>query len=323
MKYNVENNIDFYKELYNSLDDIIGTNGTNANNDNNDNNHTENTELCLITNVSLKDNFVKLKCGHKFNYEAIFKDIFNHKKKFNNMEQIKTKLKQNQIRCPYCRNIQDELLPYYENLGYPKEHGINFFDVNKGYGYNDNHYTGFVTPSSQQCQYQIINLDASGNSHTHQCHCFGYAHSILKTKYNNGNNYCYIHKIAVVKQIREAIKQDNMNKKLEEKNKKLEEKNKKLEEKNIKIEEKNKMKMELLQKKLEVNINSTNSSNYNHQFCKAILKSGKNKGTQCFANTYKDCLCKRHYVLGYNDVKWFINNTIIEENIVIEKDIKI
>jgi len=28
-------------------------------------------------------------------------------------------------------------------------------------------------------------------------------------------------------------------------------------------------------------------------------------------------------VLGYNDVKWLINNTIIEENIVIDKDIKI
>jgi hypothetical protein len=300
MKYNVENNIDFYKELYNSLDD---TNGTNPNND------TENNELCLITNVPLKDNYVKLNCGHKFNYEAIFKDIFNHKKKFNNMEQMKTKLKQNQIRCPYCRNIQDELLPYYEYLGYPKEHGINFFDVNKGY--NDNYNTGFGI-SGHQCQYQIINLDASGNSHTHQCHHFGYVHSMLKTKYNNDAKYCYTHKLAVVKQIREAIKQDKMNKKLEEKNKKLEEKNKK-------IEEKNKLKMELIEKKTEVNINSTN---YN-QFCKAILKSGKNKGTLCFVKTYKDCLCKRHYVLGYNDVKWLINNTIIEENIVIDKDIKI
>lgn len=293
MKYNLENNIDFYKELYNSLDDeniIIDT---------------ENKELCLITNVPLKDNYVKLNCGHKFNYEAIFKDIFNHKKKFNNMEQIKTKLKQTQIRCPYCRNIQDELLPYYENLGYPKEHGVNFYDVSKGNNYN----TGFVTPASQQCQYQIINLDASGNSHTHQCNHFGYVHSMLKTKYNNGNNYCYTHKIALVKQIRETIKQDKMNKKLEEKNKKLEEKNKK-------IEEKNKLKMELIEKKTEVNINSTN---YN-QFCKAILKSGKNKGTQCFANTYKDCLCKRHYVLGCKD---YANNTIIEENIVIDKDIKI
>ena len=310
MKYNVENNIDFYKELYNSLDDNNGNNGSNANND------TETKEVCLITNVPLKDNYVKLNCGHKFNYEAIYKDIFNHKKKFNNMEQIKTKLKQTQIRCPYCRNIQDELLPYYENFGYPKEHGINFFDVNKGY--NDNYNTGFVT-ASHQCQYQIINLDASGNSHTHQCHYFGYVHSMLKTKYNNGNNYCYTHKIALVKQIRETIKQDKMNKKLEEKNKKLEEKNKKLEEKNKKIEEKNKLKIELIEKKTEVNINSTN---YN-EFCKAILKSGKNKGTQCFANTYKDCLCKRHYVLGYNDVKWLINNAIIEENIVIDKDIKI
>jgi hypothetical protein len=96
-----------------------------------------------------------------------------------------------------------------------------------------------------------------------------------------------------------------------------------LEEKNKKIEEKNKLKMELIEKKTEVNINSTN---YN-QFCKAILKSGKNKGTQCFANTYKDCLCKRHYVLGYKDnnkeICEIIENDDSEENIVIDKDIKI
>jgi hypothetical protein len=300
MKYNIENNIDFYNELYGSLCDNEKTDTSLGN---------ENTiELCLISNSPLVTNFVELKCGHKFNYGPLYKDIYNHKKKFNNMEQIKTKLKQNQIRCPYCRNVQDELLPYYEGFGYPKEHGINFFDVNKGY--NDNYNTGFGI-AGHQCQYQIINLDASGNSHTHQCNHYGYVHNILKTKYNNETKYCYTHKLAVVKQIKEEIKETNKAKKLEEKNKKLEEKNKK-------IEEQNKMKMELLQKKLEVNINSTN---YN-QFCKAILKSGKNKGTQCFANTYKDCLCKRHYVLGYNDVKWFINNTIIEENIIIDKDIK-
>jgi hypothetical protein len=301
MKYNIENNIDFYNELYGSLCDNEKTDTSLGN---------ENTiELCLISNSPLVTNFVELKCGHKFNYGPLYKDIYNHKKKFNNMEQIKTKLKQNQIRCPYCRNVQDELLPYYENYGFSKEHGINFFDVNKGY--NDNYNTGFGI-AGHQCQYQIINLDASGNSHTHQCNHYGYVHNILKTKYNNETKYCYTHKLAVVKQIKEEIKETNKAKKLEEKNKKLEEKNKK-------IEEKNKLKMELLQKKLEVNINSTN---YN-QFCKAILKSGKNKGTQCFANTYKDCLCKRHYVLGYNDVKWLINNAIIEENIVIDKDIKI
>ena len=69
------------------------------------------------------------------------------------MEQINTKLKQNQIRCPYCRHIQDELLPYYEDLGYPKEHGINFYDVNKGN--IDNNSFGIA---GHQCQYQIINL---------------------------------------------------------------------------------------------------------------------------------------------------------------------
>ena len=313
MKYNIENNIDFYNELYSSLyDNKITDPSICTENDIKDNNSND-SDLCLISNTPLVNNFVELKCGHKFNYGPLYKDIFNHKKKFNNMEQIKSKLKQTQIRCPYCRNVQDELLPYYENFGYPKEHGINFFDASKGY--NDNYNTGFVS-TSHQCQYQIINLDASGNSHTHQCNHYGYVHSMLKTKYNNKNNYCYSHKIAVVKQIREAIKQDKMNKKLEEKNKKLEEKNKK-------IEEKNKLKMELIEKKTEL---KTNSTNYN-QFCKAILKSGKNKGTLCFMKTYKDCLCKRHYASAdknnNKEISEISENDDSDENIVIDKDIKI
>lgn len=304
MKYNIENNIDFYNELYGSLCDNEKTDTSSGD---------ENTiELCLISNLPLVNNFVKLKCGHKFNYGPLYKDIFNHKKKFNNMEQIKTKLKQNQIRCPYCRNVQDELLPYYENFGFPKEHGVNFFDVNKG----NNDTTSFGI-AAHQCQYQIINFDSSGNAHTHQCHHYGYVHLILKNKYNNETKYCYTHKLVVVKHIRETINNENKAKKLEEKNKKLEEKNKK-------IEEKNKIKMELLQKKTESKTNSTTITNTYNQFCKAILKSGKNKGTICFIKTYKDCLCKRHYASGDKDNH--INseeNDDIEENIVIDKDIKI
>jgi len=282
MKYTIENNIDFYSELYGSLDD---------------NKNSINEDFCLISNSKLTTNFVELKCGHKFNYGSLYKDIFNHKKKFNNMEQIKTKLKQNQIRCPYCRNIQDELLPYYENFGYPKEHGVNFYDISK----TSNNYSDYIDPNNQ-CQYQIINTDNLGNVHTHQCHHFGYVHSVLQNKYNDGTKYCYAHKLVVVKKFKETIKEDLKNKKLEEKTKKLEEKAKK-------IEEKNKMKMELIKNK------SNQSENSN--CCNAILKSGKYKGTYCFVNIYKDSLCKRHYNLNSKE------SEESEENIVIDKDIKI
>ena len=123
MKYNIENNIDFYKELYSSShnddDDVIT-----------EDNNIDTSELCLISNEPLKPFFVKLTCGHKFNYYPLYKDIFNHKKRFNNLEQSKNKLGLQQIRCPYCRNIQNELLPFHEDLGLPKEIGVNYYDPN-------------------------------------------------------------------------------------------------------------------------------------------------------------------------------------------------
>jgi len=58
MKYNIENNIDFYKELYSSLHET---------NDKLENNivNNEKIDICLISNQPLKDNFVELKAISK------------------------------------------------------------------------------------------------------------------------------------------------------------------------------------------------------------------------------------------------------------------
>ena len=64
---------------------------------------------CMITQSPLNIDYVTLECGHKFNYDAIFNDIYNHKKRFHELET--SRLKGTQIRCPYCRNIQNCLLP--------------------------------------------------------------------------------------------------------------------------------------------------------------------------------------------------------------------
>lgn len=298
MKYNIENNIDFYKELYGSLNEDMLV-------------EDENIQLCLITNLPLDDRFVKLKCGHKFNYEPLYKDISNHKKKFNNMEQIKTRLKYNQIRCPYCRNVQDDLLPYYDDMQYPKEHGVNYFDTNK----INNYYS--CIGSSNECQYEISNVDASGNVQLQQCTHYGYTHYILKTKYNNTNKYCYSHKVIVVNETKEKIKTDKEKQKLELKQKKLEEKNKLKEElKEKKLAEKLK-KMQLKQQSKIVktpsnvlleddseniilvdNINISNSQPDDIIKCVQTLKTGKNMGLPCAKKVYKDCLCKRHFTLN-------------------------
>ena len=85
-KYKVEGNIDFFSELYKSLD------YDDCQPDDN---------ICLISNQPLIDRFVKLTCGHTFNYLPLYNDIINHKAKFNSMEATSGRLKQSQIRCPY------------------------------------------------------------------------------------------------------------------------------------------------------------------------------------------------------------------------------
>jgi len=76
-KYIIEGGVDFYNQLYKSLD-----------NDENEKIPNEENNLCLITNEPLNDKFVKLSCDHKFNYIPLFLDIKNHKTKFNYMEEV-------------------------------------------------------------------------------------------------------------------------------------------------------------------------------------------------------------------------------------------
>lgn len=85
----------FYKQLLSNDNDV-------ANDDSN---------YCLITHEPLAES-IKLDCGHSFNYDAIFKYVLNQKTKFNLLEYRKYILKFYQIMCPYCRSVQNKLLPY-------------------------------------------------------------------------------------------------------------------------------------------------------------------------------------------------------------------
>jgi hypothetical protein len=60
VKYQIEGDIDFYQELFDSLKDD-DENKSKSKDD-------EQENLCLITNTCLTENFVKLKCVHSFNY---------------------------------------------------------------------------------------------------------------------------------------------------------------------------------------------------------------------------------------------------------------
>ena len=115
MNYNIENGLNFYETLKQSI----------ALHDSEKN---EQEGICPISNTPLETYFFTFECGHKFNYEPLFKDLYNHKKKYNFMEGIKGHLNMNEIRCPFCRKKQNGLLPYYSELPFEKVHGVNYIN---------------------------------------------------------------------------------------------------------------------------------------------------------------------------------------------------
>ena len=96
MKYIIEDGIDFYSELNNSGDNNIIISPT--------------ENVCLISKEVLNDNFITLPCKHTFNYIPLYKEIILQKISVNSLET--SRLMPHQIRCPYCRLIVNNLLPY-------------------------------------------------------------------------------------------------------------------------------------------------------------------------------------------------------------------
>jgi hypothetical protein len=312
-KYCIEGNINFYEELYKSLDQE----------DEDDDN------ICLTTNEKLTDKFVKLKCGHKFNYIPLYNDLINYKFKYNNMESHNNKLKYNEIRCPYCRNKQDELLPYYnDDINIQKYHGINYID--EKFIANNSHK--MYNPLNKCCykEKNILFDETKPESETNEkyieCYNYGYPYATCSMIYagNTTNNFCSYHQKVIIKQHNDKVKE-----KLKEEKQKLKDEKQKLKDEKQKLKDEQKIekmkqkellkaqkevekqnkKMENTKNKLTINneniilgpSNITLETNIEEQnlgenkCCIEILKSGKNKGSNCNVKTHKDELCKRHY----------------------------
>lgn len=109
MKYIIEGNINFYNELNNS-EDI------------NNISFTEN--ICLISKELLNDNFITLPCKHTFNYIPLYKEVILQKITPNFLET--SILLPYQIRCPYCRLIINNLLPYIPLNNVEKITNVNY-----------------------------------------------------------------------------------------------------------------------------------------------------------------------------------------------------
>jgi len=300
-KYLIEGAIDFYSELYKSLDD-----------DENEFKTEEDDNLCLITKLPLTTNYVTMECGHKFNYIPLFKDIDNHKKNFNNMEGSSGRLAKNEIRCPYCRKKQPTLLPYYENMGVPKVFGVNqIYVVPVCLGTKTNTIIhGLCEYLVSTTQYGIIQ-DASGNSYV-KCNC--YATNICidtyGTNYGDTKKYCWSHKKIVIRKYKKDLldkaKADAKMaiKKAKEDAKKASDEAKlkaKEETKKLKLEEKEKNKKQSKKQTNTENIvlgpSNVIITNESSTGCISILKTGTNKGKTCGCTIFNEesKLCKRHY----------------------------
>ena len=89
-----------------------------------------NQDICLIEFGPLDDKAVTLLCGHTFNYEPLFRDVKQQKqqqqkqqKGYVNIYHKRQLLKDNQIKCPFCRSVQVGLLPKMD--GYEGIYGVN------------------------------------------------------------------------------------------------------------------------------------------------------------------------------------------------------
>jgi hypothetical protein len=287
--YKIEGDVKFYEELYKSLDEKE------------ENNISDN--ICLITNNPLEENCVILSCNHKFNYDAIYNDVYNHKKKYNSME--RNIIKNRQIRCPYCRTVQNHLLP--ERQGYKNVHGVNYFDETL-----EKPNTLYCVYSKGACNYKC----ADGTGEQSDC-----SNKYVKKLDIDGKTYCSCHYSIIfckfLKEKKEKEKKEKEEKKAlellekikakQEKQKaKEEEKMKKEEEKMKKVAEKIKNKVwKCSGRKVIKTDNSDNknvvissvSSSSSQIGCCQILKTGKNKGNQCGCKIFQQGLCSRHYKL--------------------------
>jgi hypothetical protein len=309
-KYNIEGDINFYEELYKSLDIEKTEEKTNEDN------------LCLITNEPLVEKFIKLSCGHKFNYIPLYLDIKNHKLKFNSLEGINSRLHIDEIRCPYCRKKQKSVLPYYEELKLSKINGVNYIDIHE-IGINDNLYKNKLYNNNFHiCQFSTLNelFDPSGNNPVEksvnnngnckflQCFIIGTKFFQKDLNIEDNNCYCFNHKKEIIKKYKQEIK-DKAKKEKEEKKKeeKKEKEEKKKKEKKEKDEEKQKIKEE--KKKLKESHLNKNivlgqtiitdmSGNEIIKNCVEILKCGANKGKKCGCKVVSEKdLCKRHILI--------------------------
>jgi hypothetical protein len=83
---------------------------------------------CLLTKEVLNDIHVTLNCGHKFNYISLYKEVVIQKTSAGmttNGYYNSCTLRLNEMKCPYCRRVQDKLLPFFNYDDVKRLRGVN------------------------------------------------------------------------------------------------------------------------------------------------------------------------------------------------------
>jgi hypothetical protein len=234
--------------------------------------------VCLITGTPLTEHFIKLECGHTFNYVPLYYDILNHKKKFNTMEN-KT-LKTTQLRCPYCRNIQSNLLPYHKFPGVKQVHGVNYFDekvIIKHMGCCHNNLDYIVGKCEyESCPTTSVLLLKENN----KCYCIYHKYKMINILTIEHHNKIKQEKMELHAKIMKQINDEKLAKK--------------------EAKEKAILAKQMAKQMEKEQIKAAKNEAKNAATCSIILKSGKNKNCPCSNTIHKDLMCSRHYKLSQN-----------------------
>jgi hypothetical protein len=316
VKYVIEGGINFYEELYKSFDEEQADTDANLNDEN----------QCQITGLPLTDKFVTMECNHKFNYTALYKEIYNQKFVFrsytysslsdSDKEKFDDAKTDYFIKCPYCRNIQFTLLPYYEDM----------VDIEKRYGINS------LGKSENDKPFSIFN---SSNNYSYSVYGYTFKKGLCCKVLGNvdgkdilcgskmtapveemNKSFCSSHIRQEVKQYKlEKIKKQKDLKKEEKEAQKKQKEEEKEAQKKQKEEEKEAQKNQFLKikgalkmlKKVKnvvtsqtIEIPTFEGTEQVSNLCQTILKSGPRKGQTCGNKALKnvpDC-CSRHNVLA-------------------------
>jgi hypothetical protein len=314
-KYIIEGGINFYEELYKSLDETDSNKKEEDESNKKEEDEKKEEDLCLITGMPLTDRSVALECNHKFNYSALYKEICKQKYIFRtyNIDTLtKTEYQKFKdantdyfIKCPYCRSIQFKLLPYYEDSEYELKYGINSLErtqndnnylINPYSGYN-HQYTSYGYNFQQGSCCKVIDVKNGLN-----VFCSSkYSASILEMN----KSFCVAHIRGEVKQYKmEKIQKAKLAQKLVKEQQKLEKDEQKLAQKLAKDQQKLvkkntkmvKLTNEIVTQTIQIGEFNENETEQNNEItgCSAILKSGANKGHYCGATINTNGLCLRH-----------------------------